>query len=158
QKGLARLFDDVQSYAAPLRLECAPCRLDDVWNEAWVQVRATLEKEASLTEAVEDVNLWCTADPFRLGQVFRNIFENAAAACQGPVRIDISCREGNVAGRPAVRVAVRDNGPGLSPEQRQRIFDAFYTTKARGSGLGMAIAKRIMDAHGGQVSIGEAGV
>jgi two-component system sensor kinase FixL len=54
-----------------------------------------------------------------------------------------------------LRVAVRDNGPGLGPEQRQRIFDPFYTTKTRGTGLGMAIAKRIVEAHGGRIAVGE---
>jgi len=57
-------------------------------------------------------------------------------------------------GRPALRIAVRDNGPGLSPEQRQRIFDPFFTTKTKGTGLGMAIAKRIIDAHGGRIAVG----
>ena len=60
-------------------------------------------------------------------------------------------------GHPALRVAVRDNGPGLDPEQKQRIFEPFYTTKTKGTGLGMAIAKRIVEAHGGQIAVGEAG-
>ena len=51
---------------------------------------------------------------------------------------------------------VRDNGPGLSPEQRDKIFESFYTTKTRGTGLGMAIVKRIVEAHGGQVGLGDA--
>jgi PAS domain S-box-containing protein len=59
------------------------------------------------------------------------------------------------AGAPALRVAVRDNGPGLGPEQRQNLFEAFYTTKTNGTGLGMAIAKRIVDAHGGAIGVGE---
>ena len=46
-------------------------------------------------------------------------------------------------------LTVRDNGPGLSAEQRQKIFEPFYTTKTKGTGLGMAIVKRIMDAHDG---------
>jgi signal transduction histidine kinase len=49
---------------------------------------------------------------------------------------------------------VRDNGPGLNPEQRRRIFDPFFTTKTKGTGLGMAIAKRIVEAHGGQITVG----
>ena len=53
-----------------------------------------------------------------------------------------------------LRVTVRDNGPGLNEEQRQKIFEPFYTTKSKGTGLGMAIAKRIMEAHGGDICVG----
>jgi signal transduction histidine kinase len=48
---------------------------------------------------------------------------------------------------------IRDNGPGLTPEQRRRIFEPFFTTKPRGTGLGMAIAQRIVEAHGGSITV-----
>jgi two-component system sensor kinase FixL len=50
---------------------------------------------------------------------------------------------------------IRDNGPGLGPEQRLRIFEPFFTTKSKGTGLGMAIAKRIVEAHGGWIAVGD---
>ncbi len=53
--------------------------------------------------------------------------------------------------RPALEITVRDNGPGLSAEQCGRVFEPFCTTRPRGSGLGMAIAKRILDARGGTI-------
>jgi signal transduction histidine kinase len=56
--------------------------------------------------------------------------------------------------QPALRVSVTDNGPGLNAEQRTRIFDPFFTTKTKGTGLGMAIAKRIVEAHGGVIAVG----
>src|SRR5262249_31868393 len=81
------------------------------------------------------------------------ILENALAACRDPVQITIGCAETVLRGRPALRIVVRDNGPGLTPEQQQRIFEPFYTTKTKGTGLGMAIAKRIVEAHGGQIAV-----
>ena len=60
-------------------------------------------------------------------------------------------------GQPALRIAVRDQGPGLSPEQRQRIFEPFFTTKTKGTGLGMAITRRIVEAHRGRIAVGEGG-
>ncbi len=61
------------------------------------------------------------------------------------------------AGRPAWRLSIRDEGPGLSSEQAQHIFDPFFTTKVRGTGLGMAIARRLVEAHQGVISVGEQG-
>ena len=59
-----------------------------------------------------------------------------------------------LAAQPALRIAVRDNGPGMKADVRQRIFEPFFTTKTKGTGLGMAIAKRIIDAHGGRIELG----
>ena len=98
--------------------------------------------------------LVCPVDPFRLEQVFRNILENALAACPSPVAVVVRCAETALDGRPALCVAVRDNGPGMTAEQRRRIFEPFFTTKTKGTGLGMAIAKRIIEAHGGQIAVG----
>jgi signal transduction histidine kinase len=61
----------------------------------------------------------------------------------------------SLAGHAAVHITVRDNGPGLSEEQRRNIFKPFYTTKVKGTGLGTSIARRIVEAHGGQIEVGE---
>jgi signal transduction histidine kinase len=98
----------------------------------------------------------CVADPFRLEQVFYNILDNALAACVPPVVIEVRGVATELHGRPALRIAVHDNGPGIGHEQRPKIFDPFFTTKAKGTGLGMAIAKRIVEAHGGHIAVGDA--
>jgi signal transduction histidine kinase len=51
----------------------------------------------------------------------------------------------------SVLVAVRDSGPGIDPEHIERVFDAFYTTKADGVGMGLSICRSIIDAHGGRL-------
>ena len=108
-------------------------------------------KHASLVEKISGVDLACDVDHFRLDQVFRNLFENSLTACPNPARIEVFCSETEINGQPGVHVAVRDNGPGLTFEQAQNVFNPFYTTKQKGTGLGMAIAKRIVDAHGGNI-------
>ena len=87
-------------------------------------------------------------------QVFRNLLENSLAACRDPVAIQISCRDVQLEDQPAIEVSVRDNGPGLTPDARQNVFEPFFTTKTKGTGLGMAIARRIVEAHGGQIAVG----
>ena len=108
-----------------------------------------------LREVVDDVDLRCLADPFRLEQIFRNILDNSLAACSPPAVIEIRAETAEFDGQPALRIAVRDNGPGIGPEQRPKVFDPFYTTKVKGTGLGMAIARRIVEAHGGRIGIGD---
>jgi signal transduction histidine kinase len=155
QDHLQQLYEEVRGYAAPLKLQREVTGLAAVWRQAWTNLALARQgKEATLQEAIDGVDLHCPVDPFRLEQVFRNILENSLAACSNLVRIDVHGSETVLEGRPAVRVAVRDNGPGLTPEQRQRIFEPFYTTKTKGTGLGMAIAKRIVEAHGGRIAVG----
>lgn len=155
QDHLKQLYDEVRGYAAPLRLERDTWELSRIWRQAWENVMALRRgKEAILHESTAGVDLECFVDSIRLEQVFRNIFENALAACSSPVQITIEARAGRRHDRPALQVSVRDNGPGLSADQQRRIFEPFFTTKTKGTGLGMAIAKRILEAHGGQIAVG----
>jgi len=145
----------VRGYAAPLKLEREEWDLRATWRQAWTDLTLLRQgRQAVLKEETEGVDLRCSIDYFRLQQVFRNILENALAACRDPVAITIRSSPVLLRGRPGVRVAVRDNGPGLNEEQRRRIFEPFFTTKTKGTGLGMAIAKRIVEAHGGQIAVG----
>jgi PAS domain S-box-containing protein len=155
QDDLYRLFEDVRTYAAPIALEPRPCDLAEIWRAAWAKVQAVRPgRHDRLDERVDGVDLRLAADPFRLEQVFRNVLENALAAAD-PARVKVDCRRAELDGQPAIRVAVRDNGPGLDPEQRRRIFDPFFTTKTKGTGLGMAITRRIVETHGGQIAVGD---
>jgi len=158
QDDLHRLYEDVREYAAPIKLVIRDCHLDEIWRRAWSYLEPLREgRQATLHEPSGGLNLTCQADAFRLEQVFRNILDNALAACTGVVEIAISGSAARLDGRAAIRVAIRDNGPGLSAEEHEKIFDSFYTTKTRGTGLGMAIVKRIVEAHGGRVGVGKSG-
>jgi PAS domain S-box-containing protein len=158
QDHLQNLYEEVRGYAAPLKLERELMAVAPVCRQAWENlVVARKDRDAALLEVKDGSDPHCPIDPFRLEQVFRNILENSLAACPDPVRIEVRCTETFLDGRPAVCVSVHDNGPGLSAEQRQRIFEPFYTTKTKGTGLGMAIARRIVEAHGGRIAVGPSG-
>ncbi len=84
-------------------------------------------------------------------QVILNLIVNAIEAMSGqneaPRELLISAEKAEPDG---VLVAVRDSGPGLGPETLERLFKAFYTTKAGGMGIGLSICRSIIEAHGGR--------
>ena len=111
------------------------------------------DKRVELREAASNVPVECDCDPFALGQVIRNVFENAIAACPdtgGTIEVRLHNR-GLADDRNAVVLSICDNGQGINEEAMSRVFDPFFTTKTKGTGLGMAIAKRIIDAHEGTI-------
>jgi len=155
QDNLLHLFDEVRGFVAPICLERSPCRIENVWREAWQLLETPRRgRDATLLEQFDGCNCEFSFDRFRMVQLFRNLLENTLAACHDPVVVQISCRDANLNGQPAVEVSVRDNGPGLTADARQNVFEPFFTTKTKGTGLGMAIASRIVDAHGGQIAVG----
>jgi two-component system, LuxR family, sensor kinase FixL len=155
QDHLRQLYEEVRNYAATLNLQKEQWNLAHIWRQAWENLALLRQgRAATLKEETAGVDLHCTVDQFRIGQVFRNILENALAACPEPVEINVLCSRAEIDGQAAIRIAFRDNGPGLNPDQKRRIFDPFFTTKTKGTGLGMAIAKRIVEAHGGQIAVG----
>lgn len=155
QDDLYQLYEEVREFAAPVRLDPQTTYIDNVIQDTWATLALKREgRSIRFRETPCDIDLQCEVDPFAMRQVFRNILENALAACLDPVEIEVSFGEAMIDEEPAVCVTIRDNGPGLNEEQQRRIFDEFYTTKPHGTGLGMAIVRRIVQAHGGRVEVG----
>jgi PAS domain S-box-containing protein len=99
-----------------------------------------------------DRDVAASADGQRLRQVFANVMKNALEAidtrrADGRVVVNLLAEEDRAV------VEVIDNGAGIAPENREKIFLPFFTTKPSGTGLGMAIVKKIVDLHGGDVSV-----
>jgi two-component system sensor kinase FixL len=92
------------------------------------------------------------ADAELLKIVFQNLLVNSAQAMQGRGEIQVSLEA--VGG--VCRLIFRDAGPGIAADVLERIFTPFFTTKARGTGLGLATAKRIVEAHAGRIAIDSA--
>ncbi len=155
--GLDGLFDELKNYAAPLNLEKEPISLVTVWREAWrATSRSRRGREAELQEKLNDTDPICQLDRYRLGQVLRNLFENSLSARKDPVHIEIEVTPTQTDNGSFWQLRIQDNGPGLNEQQRERIFEPFYTTKTKGTGLGMAIAHRIVEAHEGKIFVGYA--
>ena len=100
-------------------------------------------------------------DPVQLQQVLLNLVMNGVEAMtnvpEGERKISIRARRHEHDGRPAVHVSVQDSGVGLKPGEVDRLFEAFYTTKTHGIGMGLAICRSIVEAHGGRLWVAPAG-
>lgn len=98
-------------------------------------------------------------DPVRIDQVLTNLIGNAIKYAPVGGRVEIATRSIDEGGHPRIEVAISDNGPGVAPADRERIFLPYFrgeeTNDAQGLGLGLAICKRLVDAHGGRISVGE---
>jgi signal transduction histidine kinase len=126
-------------------LEREPVRLRDVLAESSSAV-ATPPGVRLVCEGMEELPA-IGADPRQLRQVFVNLLDNAASAVgdEGEIRVSGAARGG------LVEISVQDTGPGVNPEILERLFDPLVTTKAKGIGLGLALARRIVERHGGSI-------
>jgi two-component system sensor histidine kinase PilS (NtrC family) len=91
-------------------------------------------------------------DPQRLHRVFLNLGKNALEAMSGGGWLQARCWSEWHGSRRWAVVTIVDNGSGIAPEDRVRIFDAFFTTKAMGTGLGLAVVQQVVEEHGGTVA------
>jgi two-component system sensor kinase FixL len=149
---LHRLFEDLRGYVSPIRPEHRLVTLGQILLEAWNSIITIHDYRVCHFYCDDDPNQTeCWADPFQFEQVFRNIFENAVLVSSDPLKITVKWTKESLAGKPALGVTIIDNGPGLTPEVQKKIFDPFFTTRTEGTGLGMAIVRRIVDAHKGQI-------
>lgn len=109
-------------------------------------VTAHLERQGSLPH--------CNIDPERLKEVLVNIIENACEAMKGGGTISVREEVGvDGAVGPAALIHLEDSGPGIPESIQAKVFEPFFTTKEEGSGLGLSIAVRIMEEHGGRLSL-----
>jgi signal transduction histidine kinase len=100
--------------------------------------------------AVDPPNLELLADPGQIEQALMNLSNNALQACAGLARPELSVVARLVRGC-SLRIDVADNGPGVPDELAGRIFTPFFTTRAEGSGIGLAMVRQLVHRNGGTV-------
>lgn len=147
-----RRISHLLKYAKEEDYQFEPTRLADVVDASLTQMRAKLDGSGVRVARHYIGGPTVFGDPEKLRQVFSNILDNAADALQSLAegrRIDLFVENG---GRQAT-VRIRDNGAGIPAERIDRIFNPFYTTKEKGTGLGMAISKKIVEAHEGNIDV-----
>jgi signal transduction histidine kinase len=85
-----------------------------------------------------------------LSSVLVNLLQNAREALHGRGQIEVSTRYGE---KDSIIISIADNGPGIPPDKTDKIFDAYFTTRAKGTGLGLAIVKHNTEMYGGVVRV-----
>jgi signal transduction histidine kinase len=127
----------------------------DLLESALETFRDRLDHEKIRVETSLDCRGLLRGDPEKLRRVAINLVGNAVDALAdsgGPdARIEVELGE-NLAGSE-VWIRVRDNGPGMDPETRSRIFEPFFTSKPGGTGLGLPITRKLVEAHGGKIEV-----
>ena len=152
-----RILEDILFVARPLRLNLSRESIPEIINTVIQRYRPTLrESQVTVVTSCQDNLPLLKVDRQRLEQVFANLVINAAQAMTagGQLKIETQTGRGNGRSEPEfIIVSVADTGPGILPEAQRRIFEPFFTTRTKGTGLGLPVARQIIEAHGGRISV-----
>ena len=145
---LNRIVQDLLVFARPRELKAEPTDLKTLI----LSTVDHLKRDPALASVAIEVagnDAVVNADAEQLQLAVQNVLMNAAQAmgASGRIHIGIERRDGNWT------VAMADTGPGMPPDVKEKAFEPFFTTKSRGTGLGLPIAKRVVEAHGGRLTI-----
>ncbi|HPF59243.1 MAG TPA: ATP-binding protein [Candidatus Competibacteraceae bacterium] len=153
-QAMKEMVDAFNEYARPPRLQLAPLELNEFVTEvlylyhdypANVEIRLELAQEP----------LWINADKGRLRQLLHNLVKNAIEAIhdnQGST-LWIRTQREHVTGADCAELSVRDDGPGFPDHLLASAFEPYVTTKPKGTGLGLAVVKKIVEEHGGWIQL-----
>jgi nitrogen-specific signal transduction histidine kinase len=156
---------EMLEFVRPIRLQVEQTNIGDVLQQAVTLAEGTVPRgEISLAVDVASGLPLIDGDFHQLCQVFTNLLTNAFEALEGRGRITIRAAAEVVvpdpefsadppAATPAIVVDVMDDGPGVPVDLSDRIFVPFFTTKPKGSGLGLSIVRKIVDAHEGRIDL-----
>lgn len=149
------LLEEVRDYSAPIILERRNCCVESLVRETWQEIM-----EAKKIDPVAKLEIHksdnfpqtCFVDCDRIQQVVRNLLENALFASSNAdhVRVHLNYDEGHP---QQIRIEVADDGPGVPAEDRENVFIPFFTTKTKGTGLGLAVSRRFVEAHEGRIFV-----
>ncbi len=160
---MKRMVDDFRDYAKAPPAMLEPLDLNGLIDEILRLYLADDESDIIHAALAPDLPR-VMGDPTQLRQVIHNLLQNAQDAMNDrpadapPPRIDVTTEAIRYQGADgqagtAVRLAIVDNGPGFAPKILSRAFEPYVTSKARGTGLGLPMVKKIIDEHGGRIDL-----
>ena len=141
------IISEVLGYARSRDLMLSVIDLNSYIHE--IVASFPVSSEVRMIEELDPENARLKIDAEEIKQAVRNVISNACEAVQGAGQVRI----GTQVGKKAVCIYVEDNGPGINAELKEKIFSAFFTTKARGTGLGLAVVRKAVTRHKGKLFI-----
>lgn len=152
---LDQLLQNFLNYAKPSSLYLEKVKLLDICNEVIELLQNAPEfQDGKLNIQVKvDRNLEAECDPKQLKQILWNLLKNAAQAITGSGHIRVKAEEIQGEANGAILFSVEDSGSGIPKSVLNRVFDPFYTTKASGTGLGLALVYQMVKTHGGRIGV-----
>ena len=155
-EGANRIVSDLLEYTRPVAPHRTPVPLADLLEESIAAWRASARaSDGATADLVVDSDLPdCLCDARLLQQALQNLYTNAVQAMGEGGTFFVRARAAGPPGRPdRLRIVVRDTGCGLGADEVARVFQPFYTTRPGGTGLGLPLVRRIVEAHGGHVHV-----
>ncbi|HBH18651.1 MAG TPA: hypothetical protein DDX14_06915, partial [Cyanobacteria bacterium UBA9579] len=151
--GLEGLLTELVDYSKPMVIENSNDDLKYALNEIISLVKPSFEeKEVKLLLNYSlDNSIQVKFDKIKLSQAILNVVKNALEASQKNSTVEITVDNNN--NDNMLSIKIHDQGKGISTEDKEKIFTPYFTTKKEGTGLGLAQARKIMEAHGGSLAI-----
>jgi PAS domain S-box-containing protein len=145
-----RLIKQLLSYSRPPVLKCGPLQIAELIDEVVSLNQGLLKaRDLLLQKNIQGDMPRIIGDRDMLIQVLINILQNAIELSNPGATIEVSCATDER--KPCATILIKDRGPGVPPEHREKIFNLFFSTKKGSSGMGLAISRRIIRDHGGDI-------
>ena len=159
-QAMKQLVNEFRDYARLPAAKLAPLNLNELVGDVLALYGEAIEHGRLAAACAKDLP-WIVGDATQLRQVIHNLVQNGLDAVaerpDGQVRIATEPVRNELGELRAVRLAVHDNGPGFADKVLKRAFEPYVSTKSKGTGLGLAVVKKIADEHGARVRIGNVG-
>ena len=150
---LNRIVTEMLDFAKPIKFDFRSASMESLVCSSLDAIEMRIKEKGIVTRKVFSKRLpLVMMDSEKMEQAVINLLLNAVEAVDHKGRIDISVKQHGREKR-SVRMEIADNGPGIDSEDLPYIFDPFYSKKTKGAGLGLANAKKIIEAHGGSIRI-----
>jgi len=148
-EGADHIVSELLDFARGISLQASDVSINALLREVLAVFREKGAGEIVIVEDLDQALPLIRADAVQIRHVLYNVVENAYQAMGGggTLRVKTEVHDGGI------RVAVSDTGPGIRPDEMEKLFEPFYTTKSKGIGLGLSISKRVIERHGGRIRL-----